>query len=92
MAKRTAYPNVVNIVSPENALETAKVLERLRKQALRRNVIGIAFIALRPGMLYEVGLAGEAHIEPVYIRGLLKVLDDRVALLIGSKETQPKDS
>lgn len=76
---------VFTVVPPAVSEETVSALEDLLEQARNGRVIGIAWICLQAGSDYEVDVAGEARAVPIHVRGLLGVLDDQLAKIIGSR-------
>jgi len=54
--------------------ETVALLEDLLAQAVKGEVVGIAFITLNRQNRYSVGWGGKAHAEPVLALGLLERL------------------
>jgi hypothetical protein len=79
--------NVISLVAPAApAADTVASLEYLLAEARAGRLVGLAWIALKAGNAYEVDIADEAALQPEYVRGLARVLDDQLAKLIGSRE------
>jgi hypothetical protein len=78
-------PKVHLAIAPASASrEAVQVLESLLEEARAGRVVGLAWVVIRPGLGFEVDVAGEARRQPVFARGLCRVLDDQLAKLIGS--------
>lgn len=76
---------MLDVVPQTISADTVHALEVLLAKAKVGDVIGVAFIALGPAGAYEVDVAGVANNMPVFVRGLLPVLDDQLGKLIGSR-------
>lgn len=75
----------LTVVPTAVSSDTVSALEALLQQAHQGTLIGLAWVSLRPGNGYEVDIAGEARNVPVVVRGLLKVLDDQLGEMMGSR-------
>lgn len=64
-------------------LETVGALEDLLSEAIAGDLIGLAYTAIRVAADHSVGAAGEARRRPILTRGLIQLLDDEVASLVG---------
>lgn len=62
--------------------DTVEALRTLYEQAKKGEVIGIAYAAMLRRRGYIVNTAGEAHRSPTYSRGMLRALDDKLAMRI----------
>lgn len=56
--------------------ETVRAIEILHEDAKRGRTVGLAWIALRPGILFEGDIAGAAREHIVYMRGALMTLSE----------------
>lgn len=76
---------VVTAVPTMVSTDTVEALELLLAKARNGELVGIAYIALGVGGVFEMDLAGVAYDLPIYVRGLLPALDDKLGKIIGSK-------
>lgn len=72
---------VGDAISPD----VVEALEELLSQARRGELIGIAFAAMYRRRQYIVDTAGECRSNPTFTRGMVRALDDRLAISVGSK-------
>lgn len=70
---------VLNLVPPAVSGDTVQALEYLLQEARAGRLVGLAWVCMIRGRLYEVDAAGEAKRLPTYARGLLRRLDDELA-------------
>jgi len=73
---------VIAMAPPAASGDTVRALEALLKEARAGKVVGLAWIALKPGGSFEVDVVGEAHHAPVLLRGCISVLYDKAGQLI----------
>lgn len=70
--------------------DTVRALEELLADARAGHVIGFAYVILRQPRMYSCGLAGQARksaIDATFTRGMLKTLDDELAVIV--RDFQP---
>jgi hypothetical protein len=79
-----AHPTVVYLPPSRND-DVVRVLEALRQEALQRHIVGLFYGALYQRNDFLVDTVGECFHNPVLTRGLIQVLDDRLAVAIGSR-------
>ena len=66
------------LVSDEISHDTIEALTELLEDARRGELIGIAFAAMYKQRKFIVDTAGEAHRNPIFTRGMLACLDDKL--------------
>lgn len=71
--------NVYTLWPDQLSNETVECLAELHAQALKGNVIGIAFVAYIEGFGFIANSAGEAYNDVSRTRGFLAALDDKLA-------------
>jgi hypothetical protein len=69
----------------EISSDVIEALEALLKQARAGDLIGIAYTAMYKRRRYVVDTAGECRRNPTFTRGMVRALDDRLAISVGSK-------
>jgi len=62
--------------------DTVEALQMLLERAKAGEVLGVGYVALLRRRLYIANTAGEAHRNPTFTRGMLRALDDQLALRI----------
>ena len=67
---------------PEVDAATIETFERLLAEARAGRIVGAAYIALTPACGYEYQVVGECRSYPTLSRGMVRSLDDDLALLI----------
>lgn len=77
--------NRFQLVPERTPPDVAELLEELCEQAKRGDLIGIAFCAMYRRREYVVDTAGECRRNPTFTRGMVRALDDRLAVAVGSK-------
>lgn len=65
--------------------DVVEALEMLLAQARRGELIGIAYAALYKRRQYTVDTAGDCRRNPTFTRGMVRALDDRLSLSVGSR-------
>lgn len=65
--------------------DTIECLEQLLDAARAGHVVGIVFAAMLKRKRYMVNVAGEAHRDPTYARGVLGAIEDELRLMIQGK-------
>lgn len=68
-------------------LDVVEALERLLWEAKHGDgeLIGLAWAVVYRRRRFAVDTAGEARRDPIYTRGMLRVLDDQLGELVGSR-------
>lgn len=61
--------------------ETIGALEMLLDEAKAGRIVGLAWVALRPGPHFEGDIAGSVRQQIIYTRGALHALDDELGAL-----------
>lgn len=64
------------LIRRRRELETVEALQDLLTEAQSGLVVGIAFVAIRPGREYSVGAAGEARRQRTFTVGAIRALVD----------------
>lgn len=71
-------------VRPDNiSTDIVLCLSQLHAQALRGTLTGIAYVAYIEDHSYIANAAGSAIDDPTHTRGMLSVLDDKLARHVG---------
>lgn len=73
---------IVRLVPAGVSDETVKAIEYLLQEARAGRYVGLAWVAMRAGYLYDVDIAGETRRAPTFTRGMLRVLDDELAQIV----------
>jgi hypothetical protein len=66
------------LVQPPACHDTVKALAELLEDAQNGHLIGVAFCAMYKRREFIVGTTGEADRSPVFTRGMLACLDDKL--------------
>ena len=69
----------LRIMPPHISTATVTALADLLEQAKAGRVVGLVYAAIKAGGSYQGDVVGMAETHPVYTRGLLAMLQDRVA-------------
>jgi hypothetical protein len=77
-------PSTFRLIEDAISRETVKALEELLSDARSGRIIGIGFVAMYRRREYIANTAGECRRNPTFTRGMLRVLDDKVARAISS--------
>lgn len=72
---------VVFLVRSAVSEDTVAALTHLLQEALAGEVVGIACVVIHPGRHFSIDLAGAAKTEPLLTRGMVCMLDEKVAEL-----------
>lgn len=64
--------------------DTVIALEQLLEHARKGQLIGLAFVGMYKRREYIVNCTGEAKRSPTFTRGMLRALDDKLAIGVGS--------
>ena len=64
------------LVPDEISPDMTEALEQMLAMAQRGELIGIAFAGMMKRRQYFVNVAGEAHRNPTFARGMVAALDD----------------
>lgn len=68
---------VVGLVRPRVSAETLRAVDYLRQEILAGRIVGLSWVAQRPGYQYEVDVAGEARTLPAFTQGtVIKLLKE----------------
>lgn len=67
------------LVDNEISRDTLEALEKLCEGARNGTIIGVAFCVMYKGRQFFGDTAGEAWRNPVFTRGMLAYLDDKLA-------------
>ena len=78
-------PNCIRLVSGQAPEDLVRALEELLADAKRGQLVGLAYAAMYRRHEYVVDTAGECRRNPTFTRGMVRALDDRLALSIGSR-------
>jgi hypothetical protein len=70
----------LKLVAPQDD-DTVEVLQKLLKQASRGEIIGFAYVALRPGCDYSGDVVGVARSSEIITRGVVSTLWDQIPRL-----------
>lgn len=81
--RAAGYRLVADQVSPD----TVVALEELLAHAKKGQLIGVAFVAMYRRREYICNTTGEARRSPTFTRGMLKALDDKLGVAVGSRIT-----
>lgn len=73
---------VLYLIPDDVPNDTVQCLAELLRQAKKGVVTGLAFVAYLDGRGYIVNSAGQAHEDPTRTRGMLRALDDKLAVRI----------
>lgn len=68
----------LELVAAEPSRDTVEALEHLLRQAQKGQLTGLAFVALYRGRHVEASATGEVIRNPIFARGMLRVLDDKL--------------
>ena len=77
---------VIRLVRPVVSREAVEELEHLLREARSGRIIGIAYVAMHKTFDYTVDIAGETKRSPTLTRGMLLLLNDRLAEIIRGKK------
>lgn len=66
------------LVNDQISHDTIEALTEMLEDAMRGELIGIAFAAMYKQRKFIVDTAGEAHRNPIFTRGMLDCLDDKL--------------
>ncbi len=69
----------LRLAPPAISLDTVDCLRQLLDEALRGELVGLAFAAMYRGQKYCVEAAGEAHLNPTFAAGMAASLRDLLA-------------
>lgn len=78
--------SVLRLVQQQVSAETVELLRFWLAEAEAGRIVGVIGGCVHPGRRYSVDFAGECRTEVIFSRGILLVADDRLAVLIGSRE------
>lgn len=82
-AKGTSKHQVLELAPRRASRDAIEALEDLLDAARAGKVIGVAYVALKPGGKdHYVDAAGECRAHPTLTRGMLRTLDDALAKLL----------
>lgn len=84
--RRTPKGRVLAIVPARASEETIATLRSRVREAESGDLVGYACVLMYKGHEYQVEIIGETVNAPIFTRGLLNLLDDKLAALI----TPPK--
>jgi hypothetical protein len=73
------------LVGKATSEDVVEALEVLLAQARKGDLIGIAYAAMFTRRQYIVDTAGECRRNPTFTRGMVRALDDRLSVSVGSK-------
>ncbi|HEX8106732.1 MAG TPA: hypothetical protein VF516_03340 [Kofleriaceae bacterium] len=76
---------ILTLAAPMISLETVATLVDLLTEAQAGEVIGIACVVIHRASQFSIDIAGEARKTPLLTRGMVAVMDDQLAVLMGSK-------
>lgn len=78
-------PNRFRLVADHAPDDVIGALEQLLHEARQGHLIGLAYAAMYKRREYIVDTAGECRRNPTFTRGMVRALDDRLALSVGSR-------
>lgn len=75
--RRRVADNIVKLTQEIHSYNTVKVLEELLKQAKNGELIGVAFVSIKPELNYAIGITGAAINHPECAIGMVyKLLNE----------------
>lgn len=72
------------LVRNRRSRTTIRATEELRADAHTGDLIGVALVAMYKRRVYTTRVTGECFRSPTFTRGMLRALDDELAVLMGS--------
>ncbi len=82
----SAKQKVVELVPGYISTDTVKLLEDMTAKAKRGDIVGVTFVAMEPGFVYEYGFSGIATEYPEFALGAVSRLEKRIHKYIDEGE------